>query len=83
MSKDSKNQEIHKNQHATWPTQADVEVYSSEWIGAIIRYFWHLGKREFNTLYTSKESKKNILVGWFFKIILVAIVTYIGFLYLN
>ena len=50
--------------------EADAELNSSEWFGAIIRYFFHLGKKKFNTFYYERELKKNALVGYAFKIVL-------------
>ncbi len=58
---------------------ANNELNSSEWFGAIIRYFWHLGKRKFNTFYNQKELKKNAIIGTVFKIVL--FITFIFFLY--
>lgn len=53
-----------------WQNEADAELNSSEWFGAIIRYFFHLGKKKFNTFYNERELKKNALVGYAFKIVL-------------
>lgn len=52
-----------------WQNEADAELNSSEWFGAIIRYFFHLGKKKFNTFYNERELKKNALVGYAFKIV--------------
>ncbi len=56
-----------------WQTEGFNELYSSEWFGAIIRYFWHLGRKPFNTFYTPKQLKKNALAGWVFKVLVVII----------
>ncbi|WP_271424957.1 hypothetical protein [Aequorivita sinensis] len=53
-----------------WQNEAEAELNSSEWLGAIIRYFFHLGKKKFNTFYNERELKKNALVGYAFKIVL-------------
>jgi len=53
-----------------WQNEAEAELNSSEWFGAIIRYFFHLGKKKFNTFYNERELKKNALVGYAFKIVL-------------
>ena len=53
-----------------WQNEADAELNSSEWFGAIIRYLFHLGKKKFNTFYNERELKKNALVGYAFKIVL-------------
>lgn len=56
------------------------EPNSSEWFGAIIRYFWFLGKKDFNSLYSPKEIKTNRKVGrWivFFLIILFIAISYL------
>ena len=52
-----------------WQNESDAELNSSEWFGAIIRYFFHLGKKKFNTFYNERELKKNALVGYTFKIV--------------
>lgn len=52
-----------------WQNEAEAELNSSEWFGAIIRYFFHLGKKKFNTFYNERELKKNALVGYAFKIV--------------
>jgi hypothetical protein len=62
-----------------WANQADGELYTSEWFGAIIRYFWNLGRKKFNDFYSPKESKKNALIGWLFKVIIFLILIYIGY----
>ncbi|NGX85116.1 hypothetical protein [Aequorivita sp. KMM 9714] len=41
-----------------WQNEAEAELNSSEWFGAIIRYFFHLGKKKFNTFYNERELKK-------------------------
>lgn len=46
------------------------ESNSSEWIGSISRYFWYLGKRDFNSLYVSNDLKINKKVGRFVKFFL-------------
>ncbi len=52
-------------------TEADNELNSSEWFGAILRYFWYLGKRDFNSFYNPKELRKNVLIGYLVKIIVI------------
>ncbi|GAA4275867.1 hypothetical protein [Aquimarina mytili] len=60
---------------------ADNSLNSSEWFGAIIRYLCHLGKKDFNSFYTPKQLKKNALVGYIFKIIMVLILIFFGYHY--
>lgn len=64
-----------------WQNEADAELNSSEWFGAIIRYFFHLGKKKFNTFYNERELKKNALVGYAFKIVLLIGLVAIVYLY--
>jgi len=54
--------------------QADSQLNTSEWFGAIIRYFWYFGRRKFGTFYNPKELFKNALVGWLFQIIVLALI---------
>ncbi|HRW45274.1 MAG TPA: hypothetical protein P5343_10830 [Flavobacteriaceae bacterium] len=64
-----------------WSNAADGEMHSSEWFGAILRYFWYFGKRKFNTFYNQKELKKNARIGWLFKVIVVVLLLYLGYRY--
>ena len=64
-----------------WQNAADAELNSSEWFGAIIRYLWHFGRREFNSFYNQKELKKNALIGYLFKIVLLIGLVAVVFLY--
>ncbi|WP_103864040.1 hypothetical protein [Aquimarina sp. I32.4] len=57
-----------RKENLPWQTVADSELNSSEWFGAIFRYFWYLGKREFNSFYNQEELKKNTAIGYLFKI---------------
>ena len=83
MTEDSKKREVQKQEGLTWQTEADGELHTSEWFGAIIRYFWHFGRRKFDTFYNPKELKKNAIIGWLFKVIVVLILIYLGYLYSN
>lgn len=60
----------------------DRKRNSPEWFGAIIRYFYFFGKKNFDTLYTEKELKKNMKIGDIFKPILIVIVVFICYLVL-
>lgn len=53
-----------------WGTEADMQLAGSEWIGAIIRYYFYLGKKDFNTFYCKKDVLKNAFIGWIFKMII-------------
>ncbi|WP_053970419.1 hypothetical protein [Mangrovimonas sp. ST2L15] len=64
-----------------WANEADGELHTSEWFGAIIRYFCNLGRKKFNDLYTPKEIKKNVIIGWLFKVVVVLILIYLGYRY--
>ena len=83
MIEESKKGELEKMEGLNWQSEADSELNSSEWFGAIIRYFWHLGRKKFDTFYNPKELRKNAIIGWMFKMILVIILIYIGYRYMN
>ncbi len=70
-----------KKEDINWQNAADNSLNSSEWFGAIIRYLWHLGKKDFNSFYNPKQLKKNALVGYIFKIIMVLILIFFGYHY--
>lgn len=82
MSNDSKKRKAEKIEELNWQNEADSELNSSEWFGAIIRYFWHLGRRKFDSFYNQKELKKNAIIGWLFKMIVIFILIYIGYRYI-
>ncbi len=81
MENRSKEKKNKLREGLTWQTEADSELHSSEWFGAIIRYFWHLGRREFNTFYNPKELKKNTIIGWICKMIMLILLMYIVYRY--
>ncbi len=51
-----------------WNITVDNDLGTSEWFGAVIRYLYHFGKRDFNSFYIPFELKKNAIVGYFFKL---------------
>lgn len=65
------------------PTNADNENNSSEWLGALVSYFYYLGRRSFNTFYKPKRAKKNIRIGWLIKLTFLLIVLFCGYLMSN
>lgn len=75
MNKDDSNEEFDLT------SNADHELNSSEWFGAILRYFSHLGREPFNTFYQPKDLKKNALVGWLFKMFLVLAISVLVYFY--
>jgi len=54
------------------------ELNVPEWFGAIIRYLFLLGRRNFNSLYANEERQKNAILGTFFKIFSVALLVYLA-----
>ena len=57
-------------------TGGDQALFSSEWFGAIIRYVFFLGTKNFSHFYSSRSNQfwKNVLVGWLFKLVFLATV---------
>ncbi len=68
------------NKDMDWANEADAERHTSEWFGAILRYFWYLGKRKFDDLYTREEMKRNVRAGWLFRVFIVLVIFFIGYL---
>lgn len=64
-----------------WLNAADSELNTSEWFGAIIRYFWCFGRKKFNVFYNQEQLKKNVLVGYIFKILLLIGLVVVAYLY--
>lgn len=52
---------------------------ASEWLGAILRYLWHRGKRKFDTFYNSEEYVRNAWIGTVLQIIVI-VGLFMGFL---
>jgi len=59
------------------------ELHTSEWLGAIIRYLFFLGRKKFDSFYTEKQLLLNALIGWLFKLILLFGGIYLILLYLE
>ncbi|OUR99400.1 hypothetical protein A9Q86_12590 [Flavobacteriales bacterium 33_180_T64] len=72
-----------KNNNLKWNTSGDSEFKTSEWMGAIVRYFFFLGTKKFDTLYKENQIWKNALVGWLFKVILLLGVFYLALVLMN
>ena len=53
-----------------WASEGENQLNTSEWFGALIRYFICFGKRKFNSFYNQRELKKNALIGNLFQIFL-------------
>lgn len=69
MKSDYNPENDNADDSTNWGTEADMQLAESEWIGAIIRYYFYLRKKDFNTLYCKKDVLKNALIGWIFKMI--------------
>ncbi len=78
MTNNPKN-DREKKKDLNWNNEADGQLHTSEWFGAILRYLWHLRRRKFDSFYNPKELKKNILIGWLFKVIVVILVIWLAF----
>ncbi|SHJ28256.1 hypothetical protein [Aquimarina spongiae] len=83
MTEETKKEESKKHNGLHWQTEADSELNSSEWIGAILRYFWHLRRKKFDTIYNPKQLKKNAIIGWLFKMTILLTMIYIGYRYMS
>lgn len=73
---DERKEDIYNQSHI------DRKRNSSEWLGAILRYFSFLGKRKFDEIYIEKELKKNVKIGSVFKITLILAILFICYLIL-
>ena len=51
----------------------DIAMTSSKWLGACFFYLLNLGKIKFSDLWSSKYSQRNLWVGYFIKLLLLAI----------
>lgn len=68
-----------KNKEKEHKGFVDNELGTSEWFGAIVRYIFNLGKKEFNSIYNKEQFKKNVIVGYIFKIIGIVILILFSF----
>ncbi|GHC63224.1 hypothetical protein SAMN05421855_1078 [Ulvibacter litoralis] len=62
-----------------WASEGENQLNTSEWFGALLRYFASFGKKSFNSFYNQRELKKNAIIGNLFQIVLVVLFFY--FLY--
>ena len=67
------------NNNMDWASEGENQLNTSEWFGALLRYFAHFGKRKFNSFYNQRELKKNAIIGNLFQITLFILFFY--FLY--
>jgi hypothetical protein len=68
---------LRSNNDMDWASEGENQLNTSEWFGALLRYFGHFGKRKFNSFYNQKELKKNAIVGNLFQIILMFLFFYV------
>ena len=74
---------LRSNNNMDWANEGENQLNTSEWIGALLRYFGSFGKRKFNSFYNQKELKKNAIIGNLFQIILVVLFFYFLFRYMQ
>ncbi|GGZ95088.1 hypothetical protein [Algibacter mikhailovii] len=60
-----------------WASEGENQLNTSEWFGALIRYFMGFGKTKFNSFYNQKELKKNAIIGNLFQITLLIVFFYL------
>ena len=70
---------LRANNDMDWASEGENQLNTSEWFGALLRYFAHFGKRKFNSYYNQRELKKNAIIGNLFQITLFILFFY--FLY--
>lgn len=70
---------LRANNDMDWASEGENQLNTSEWLGAILKYFVSFGKRKFNSFYNQKELKKNAIIGNLFQIIL--LISFFYFLY--
>lgn len=56
--------------------ESSAYLHTSEWVGALVRYLFFLGYRDFNYYYrpSGRQYRLNVFVGWLAKLVL-----FIGF----
>lgn len=65
MTSDKKNDE--------WMTKADTSMYVSEWIGALFFYLIRLGNKKMKLVNSSKNRKRNVIVGFILQLLIIPI----------
>ena len=48
----------------------NVSINAAEWLGALVRYAWYLGKRPFNSIYGPNDLWLNVRIGSLLQIVL-------------
>ncbi|CAM1372401.1 hypothetical protein [Tenacibaculum xiamenense] len=59
------------------------ELATSEWFGAIIRYLFGFGKKGFSHYYNEKNLRKNTVVGYVFKLIMLVFFIVVAFYFIK
>ncbi len=59
------------------------ELATSEWFGAIVRYLFGLCKKDFSFYYNEKELRKNAIVGYVLKLMMLLIFIAVAFYFLK
>jgi len=70
---------VRVNNDMDWASEGENQLNTSEWFGALLRYFAYFGKRKFNSFYNQRELKKNAIIGNLFQMTLFILFFY--FLY--
>lgn len=61
----------------------DIAVTSSEWFGAAFFYLLNLGKLPMEKLWIKRYGRRNLIVGYFIKLIFLALIIYLLYSYMQ
>ena len=67
---------LRANNDMDWESEGENQLNTSEWFGALLRYFVYFGKRKFNSFYNQRELRKNVFIGNLFQIALLILLFY-------
>ena len=56
----------------------NVSINTAEWLGALVRYFWYLGKRPFKSVYAPKDLWLNVRIGNLLQKVLILAIIALG-----
>ncbi|MDO5981733.1 hypothetical protein [Flavivirga spongiicola] len=74
---------LRPNNDMDWASEGENQLNTSEWFGAMLRFFGSFGKRKFNSFYNQRELKKNAIIGNLFQITLMILFFYFLYRYMQ
>ena len=80
----TKHKQVNKNIHGKPEISSDhdIALTSSQWFGAAFFYLMNMGRKPMQELWTRKYSQRNLWVGYFIKLVFLALILFLAWTYL-